>query len=122
MGAALAALGFGLGGIVMAQGALAPLNRWLSDAGASIPVEPSLARLVGLPSWLGALAGLGSVALLLWRFPPLNREPGPWPWPVTGSALGLLGVLAVNSLIATAGIAVGGALAARALDRPGQDQ
>jgi hypothetical protein len=29
---------------------------------------------------------------------------------------------ATNSRIATAGIAVGGALAARALDRPGQDQ
>ena len=74
-----------------ARGALAPLIGWLSDP---IPVEPSLAALAGLPSWLSALISVGVVAVLLWRLPPAAREPGRWPWPATGSALGLLGVLA----------------------------
>ena len=50
MGAGLAALGFALGGTVMEQGALAPLTQWFSGVGASVPVEPSLAALAGLPS------------------------------------------------------------------------
>jgi hypothetical protein len=87
-------LGFALGGVATARGALAPLTAWLTDPGASVRVEPSLAALVGLPSWLAALIGVGVVAVLLWRFPPAVREPGRWPWPATGSALGLLGVLA----------------------------
>ena len=94
MGAALAALGLALGGVMMERGALAPLTAWLSDRGAAVPVEPSLAALVGLPAWLSALIGIGVVAILLWRLPPAAREPGRWPWPATGSAIGLLGVLA----------------------------
>lgn len=87
-------LGFALGGVAMARGALAPLTWWLSELGASLPIELSLAALVGLPAWLSALVGVGIVAVILWRLPAAAREPGRWPWPVTGSALGLLGVLA----------------------------
>lgn len=94
MGAAVAAFGFALGGTVMARGALAPLAAWLSELGASTPVEPSLAALVGAPWWLFTLAGLGIVVILLWRLPPAAGESFLWPWPVTGSAIGLLGVLA----------------------------
>lgn len=78
----------------MARGALAPLTEWFYNLGASAPVEPSLAALVGVPSWLLALVGVGVLAILVWRFGPGPGEPGYWPWPITGLALGLLGVLA----------------------------
>lgn len=88
-------LGFALGGIVVAQGALAPLTAWLSGVDSSAPLNASLAALVRVPVWLFVVAGLGIVATLLWRCPPAPRKAGGhWPWPVTGVALGLLGVLA----------------------------
>jgi hypothetical protein len=87
-------LGFALGGVATARGALAPLTAWLSEPSPSFRVEPSLATLAGMPAWLSALIGTGVVAVLLWRLPLAAREPGRWPWSVTGSALGLLGVLA----------------------------
>lgn len=78
---------------MLARGALASVTQWLYAV--RIPrLASSLAGLVGAPTWLLVALGLGLLALVLWRLGPAPRPAGVWTWPVTGAALGVLGVLA----------------------------
>lgn len=91
-GAALAALGFALGGVAEERGALAALTRQISDIAFATAGTSSLPALIGLPAWLVILIALVGVGCLLWRLPPAAPTPGRWGWPVTGAIIGLLGV------------------------------
>ncbi len=75
---------------------LAPVAVWLSDLGAWTGRGSSLSSLTGLPSWLVTLAGATGFGLILYRLGlgRVAQTPGAWPWAITGSALGVLGVFA----------------------------
>ena len=91
-GAALAALGFALGGVAAERGALAALTRQISGVGLATAGTSSLPALIGLPAWLVILIALVGAGGLLWRLPRPAPTPGRWGWPVTGAIIGLLGV------------------------------
>ena len=91
-GAALAALGFALGGVAAERGALAALTRQISGVGLATTGTSSLPALIGLPAWLVILIALVGAGGLLWRLPRPAPNPGRWGWPVTGAIIGLLGV------------------------------
>ncbi len=94
LGAALAALGFALGGVLVEQGVLAAPAAWLAEASAGSGIRPWLPSLIGAPTWL-VVAGLaGTLAVLLFRLPAPAPQAGQWRWTATGSALGALGILA----------------------------
>lgn len=94
MGAALAALGFALGGVLVEQGVLASPAGRLSEVGPGAGVKPWLPSLIDAPSWLVVVGTVVILVLLLWRFRVSAATAGYWRWPATGAALGLLGVLA----------------------------
>ena len=94
VGAALAALGFALGGVLVEQGVLAAPAARLAEEGAGSGIEPWLPSLIGAPPWLVIAALAGTLAVLLLRLPALAPQAGHWQWTATGSALGALGVLA----------------------------
>ncbi len=92
--AALAALGFGLGGVLVEQGVLAAPVAWLADKSTGSSIRPWLPSLIGTPAWL-VVAGLaGMLAVLLLWLPASAPQPERWRWTATGSALGVLGILA----------------------------
>ena len=88
----MAAAGFALGAAIVAHGPLWATDDWLSEIGPRL--EPSVAGFLGVRSWIVIVAGLVLIAAVLLRLrssPPGDRR---WPWAITGTALGLLGVLA----------------------------
>ncbi len=93
-GAGVAALGFALGGVVVDRGALAPLTAALDEVGAAGGRASALPSLLGLPAWAVVGLGLAGIGLALSRLPAIGPARGHWRWPVTGLALGLVGVLA----------------------------
>jgi hypothetical protein len=94
LGAALAALGFALGGVLVEQGVLAAPAARLAEGSAGSGIRPWLPALIDAPAWL-VIAGLaGVLAVLLLRMPAPPPQAGYWRWTAAGSALGTLGILA----------------------------
>jgi uncharacterized protein len=90
-GAGLAALGLALGATVISHGPLLQLNRWLTSTSTRLPA--SIDAVLALPRWLTIVSLVGALALgLAGRVRGGGAEA--WPWPLTGLALGVVGVLA----------------------------
>jgi hypothetical protein len=94
LGAALAALGFALGGVLVEQGVLAAPAARLAEASTGSGIRPWLPSLIGAPAWLVVAGLVATLAVLLLRLPASAPQARHWRWTVTGSALGALGVLA----------------------------
>jgi hypothetical protein len=90
----MAAVGFALGGVLAARGALVPLGAWLARPPASIGPEAALPGLFGIPSWAAISVVLGVLLLLLLRLPRPAAPSDAWPWGLTGAAIGAIGILA----------------------------
>jgi hypothetical protein len=79
----------------MARWPLHVVDRWLAFAGRTAEFPRAAPELLGISTWIGVGAGLALIAALLVS---LRRRPDAaathWPWPVTGLALGGVGVLA----------------------------
>ena len=94
-GSLLALIGFGVGIVVMAEGALAPLQEalrrplWTSDGEA-----PTLPGLLGVDPWLVVLPLLVIIAVWFWRSGRSSYRSGGWDWRAAGVALGGVGVAA----------------------------
>ena len=91
VGAWVVLLGFAIGATTAGLGVLSPVRALLqkptlttADGG-----PPTLASLIGLPTWLVIAAIVVVGGAWLWRGP---REPehGKWPWPATGVAVGVM--------------------------------
>jgi len=67
------------------------MNEALTTASASLP--PSIDAALALPRWMAIVGLVGVIALGL-RGRVRARRPEAWPWPVTGLALGSVGLLA----------------------------
>lgn len=88
----VAAAGFALGAAIVAHSPLWAMDNWLSEIGSRL--EPSVAGFLGVRSWIVIAAGLALIAAVLLRFPSSSPSDRRWPWAITGTGLGLLGVLA----------------------------
>lgn len=88
----VAAAGFAAGAAIVAHSPLWAIDDWLSEIGPRL--EPSVAGFLGVRSWIVIVAGLALIATVLLRFPSSSPSDRRWPWAITGTGLGLLGVLA----------------------------
>lgn len=78
----------------MARWPLHAVDRWLTTAGRALEVARSAPELLGISTWVGAGASLAVVAVVIIAVGRSADAPVHWPWPVTGLALGAIGVLA----------------------------
>jgi hypothetical protein len=94
-GATIAALGFAAGATLMARWPLYAVDRWLTSAERTLELPRAAPELLGISTWIGVGASLALIAAVLVA---MGRRPDAtathWPWPVTGLALGAVGVLA----------------------------
>lgn len=90
--AATAAGGLALGAALAAHGPLLKVNEWLSTASALAPL--ALDTALGLPHWETIAVVIVAIALVLVGPRDVTWPQGPWPWPVTGLALGVVDVVA----------------------------
>ncbi|MBI2152561.1 MAG: YeeE/YedE family protein [Candidatus Rokubacteria bacterium] len=90
VGAWVVLFGFALGATTMTVGILAPARQVLRASVITVDGgPPTLASMIGAPSWV-VIAVLGIVvAVFLWRGGG-EPEHGKWPWPATGLAVGVL--------------------------------
>lgn len=93
-GATIAALGFAAGATLIARWPLDGVDRWLTSSDGAQDLAPSLTAFLGVPTWIGISGGLAVIAVLLISIGRGGGPPVHWPWPVTGLALGAVGVLA----------------------------
>jgi len=86
-------LGFAMGGTATSVGVLAPLRRILQAPTVTIgDTPPTLYKVIGLSPW-AVIVPLGiALGWVLWRGPG-EPEHGKWPWPLTGTVVGVLIVL-----------------------------
>lgn len=91
-GALAAVLGFAVGTALLARGPLRGWLDWLSGTETVIP--PSIAEILGVPMWVAVLAAVALVIAVLASVAGAPERPGTWSWRRTGTALGLLGVVA----------------------------
>lgn len=94
-GSVLALIGFGVGIVVMAVGALAPLQaalrRPLSTPDGDAPTLPGL---LGVDPWWVVLPLVVLVGTWFWRAGRSRYRSGGWDWRAAGLALGVIGVVA----------------------------
>lgn len=93
VGAWVVLLGFAMGGTATSVGVLAPLRRILQAPTVTIgDTPPTLYNVIGLSPW-AVIVPLGiALGWVLWRGPG-EPEHGKWPWPLTGTVVGVLIVL-----------------------------
>ncbi len=91
MGAGIGALGLALGATHAGHGPFVPINDWLTTTSRPLPSSVDVA--LALPRWLTIVPPIGVIALSL-RGRVHARPTAAWPWPVTGLALGGVGLLA----------------------------
>jgi hypothetical protein len=90
IGAWVVLVGFAIGGTTVSVGLLAPVRRLLQEPTVSVGAAPvTLASLAGVSPWLvvAVLSLVGGVWLARGGGEP---EHGKWPWPATGTAVGLM--------------------------------
>jgi uncharacterized membrane protein YedE/YeeE len=91
LGAWVVLLGFALGATAAGVGILSPVRTLLQKPMMSVGngEAPTLANIVGLSPWIviAVLIVLGGSWLIRGQREP---EHGKWPWPVTGSAVGVM--------------------------------
>lgn len=94
-GSLFALLAFGVGIVVMNQGALAPLQAALRSRVLAVDGEPmTLVNLLGVNPWLIVVPLTALVAAWLWRSGKSGYHSGGWTWQQAGWALGLIGLAA----------------------------
>ncbi|HEX7021260.1 MAG TPA: YeeE/YedE family protein [Trueperaceae bacterium] len=94
-GSLVALIAFGLGILVMDQGALAPLQDALhqqvvSSGGANL----TLANLFGVNRWVIVIPVALAAGLWFWRSGKSRYRSGGWGWRAAGTALGVIGIAA----------------------------
>ena len=91
LGAWVVLLGFALGATTAGVGILSPVRALLQKPALTVGNggAPTLASIVGLSPWIviAVIIVLGGIWLV--RGQPA-AEPGKWPWPVTGAAVGVM--------------------------------
>jgi hypothetical protein len=91
VGALVVLLGFAIGATTAGIGLLAPMRVLLQKPAITLGdgAAPTLANVTGLSPWIivAGLAVLGGIWLMRGRREP---EPGKWPWPLTGTAVGMM--------------------------------
>lgn len=94
-GSLLALIGFGVGIVVMAVGALAPLQAALRRPLATADGEaPTLPGLLGVDPWWVILPLVLLVGAWFWRSSRSRYRSGGWDWRAAGVALGAVGIAA----------------------------
>jgi hypothetical protein len=84
-------VGLCLGATAASHGPFLPIDDWLTTTATRLPA--SLDAAVALPRWPMIVGLIGLIALgLLGRL--RTERPDAWPWPITGLALGGVGLLA----------------------------
>ena len=92
VGAGVILLGFAIGATTVAVGALDPLRRALqrpvitTGPGAA----PTLANVTGLSPWIVIAVLAAAAGLWMWRSQGEVRGHAKWPWPLTGTAVGVM--------------------------------
>jgi uncharacterized membrane protein YedE/YeeE len=115
MGGSLVALiGFGIGIVVMGQGALAPLQDSLRGGVLTAGGESmTVANLLGVNPWFVVVPVAVLAAVWFWRSGRSGYHSGGWEWQMAGLALGVIGIAAWFASTATgrmAGLAMTGPL------------
>lgn len=94
-GSLVALIAFGVGIVVMADGALAPLQQRLRrPLGAADGAPPTLPGLLGVDAWWVVGALTLALAVWFWRSGRSRYRSGGWDWRGAGLALGVVGVAA----------------------------
>jgi len=79
----------------MSRWPLYAVDRWLTSAGRALELPRAAPELLGISTWIGVAAGLALIAAVLVALGRRHDAAAThWPWPVTGLALGAVGVLA----------------------------
>ena len=101
-GSLLALIAFGLGVVVTDHGILLPLERGLRAATVSdTRIGATLPEFLHLPTWVLVPPLALVTGAWLWRSGVTRYRSGGWPWQVSGTALGLVGVAGWLSSAAT---------------------
>ena len=87
-------IGFAMGGVVAERGLLAPLRMRIEVQGASSPLPSALSSVIGVAPAMVVVFALTLLGLALWFLRGGVPQSRPWSWRVTGTALGVVGVLA----------------------------
>jgi uncharacterized membrane protein YedE/YeeE len=90
-GSLLALIAFGVGIIVMSQGALAPVQDALQG---QVIEQVTLSGIIGVNPWLVVLPVALLAFLWFWRSGKSSYESGGWSWQLAGLALGVVGIAA----------------------------
>ncbi|MDZ7802237.1 MAG: YeeE/YedE family protein [Trueperaceae bacterium] len=94
-GSLVALIAFGVGIVVMARGALAPLQDALQ--GYEIGAEGgslTVANLLGVSPWVVVVPVTIGAAVWFWRAGASRYRSGGWDWRAAGASLGLIGIAA----------------------------
>ncbi|MEX2502110.1 MAG: YeeE/YedE family protein [Trueperaceae bacterium] len=91
----VALIAFGVGIVVMAEGALAPLQEALRSAEFRVDgAAMTLPNLLGVSPWLVVLPLTLAAGVWFWRAGASSYRSGGWDWRAAGAALGVIGVAA----------------------------
>ena len=87
-------MGFAMGGVMAEHGLVAPLRMRIEAQGATSPLPAALPSAIGVSPAMVVVLALTLLGLALWLLRGGVPQSRLWSWRLTGTALGVVGVLA----------------------------